>query len=414
MAKTQKNDDSLFGNINLDGFENDLLVVDNLSENGDLKDEIAEVTKPKPGNEQEKNQEQKKPKPEELITVDTGDEPVTDDDIEEKVNEQNKSKNKESGGASKNTEENDSPVYLHAAALQENGVLPNFDLKELKDLDPAAGILKINEHIQKQIDESIKEGVDEFKSQIGGKALEFIESLEKGIPFEDLAENYTLEQKYGEIKVRDLEDNEELQESIYSDLLTMKGFSEAKIKKMVAMAKENDELLTESRDGLDEITKAITEERKEIVRQAEENRIVREKQALATKETISKTVMGIKQIVPGIELNDTEKKELLKMMTVPVKYIQKDNKNIPVSAVMDLRMKDPISFEMKLNYFIKNGFFDSDAKFDLLLKKTESKATAKLIEKMNGERKRDGQDTIKNERQQEKEKTFLFPQNIRI
>src|SRR3990170_132722 len=233
MAKTKVSDSGLFGGINMDDFENTLITVDDPDE-GELQEQLKDQSKEKI----KTDGEEINPDGAKKIVADKKVKEVIDDSIivdepviEKHGEEKEKIKKPNEGGAP--DEGNDSPVYLHAAALQENGVLPDFDLKELKDLDPGQSILKINEHIQKQINTSIEEGIEEYKSTVGDKALEFIESLEKGIPFEDLAENYSLDQKYGSIKTKDLEDNEELQEQVYSDLLTMRGFSEAKVKKMV-------------------------------------------------------------------------------------------------------------------------------------------------------------------------------------
>jgi len=408
----QQNNESLFGNIKLDGFDNELLVVDVTPGSGEPGDDgsekLIDPSKKHTTDESKKppvEKEIKKPV-EDLIEVDTG-----------PTGEQNQPDNKKAadtkGGDTPSTEENDSPVYLHAAALQENGVLPELDLTTLKDLEPADAILKINEHIQKQISDSINEGVEEFKSNIGEKALEFMEALEKGVPFEDLSENYTLEDKYGRITTQVLENDENLQSQIYSDLLTMKGFSEAKIKKMVDVAIEKDELLSEAVDGLKEIQSEIVKERQELHRQAEIEKKTKEEQNTKTKETIKKTVTAVKEIIPGIELTESEKNEIVKMMTVPVRYIKKGNESVPVSAASDLRSKNPIAFEMRLNYFIKNGFFNDDAKFDTLLRKTESKAAVKLIEKLNGERPISGKSVVEKDKSViKKEKSFMFPQNV--
>lgn len=411
MAK-KSNDDSLFGNINIDGFENELLTVDVPMGSGELKEQLEGVSvddiqvKPPVNEVKQKPEEVKPQKPiveEELLTVDTG-------EPQEEIVSEKKESNQNDGSI---PEENDSPVYLHAAALRENGVLPDFDLEVLKDLPPADGILKINEHIQKQIETSIQEGVEEYKATIGDKAVEFIEALEKGVPFEDISQNYTLEQKYGSITTQALEEDEQLQESIYADLLTMKGFSESKVKKMVEQAKNNDDLLNESVDGLKEIHEAVKEERKTLLAQAEAEKQEKIKRNEAIKESIHKTVVSTKEIIPGIEMSEAERKEIIKMMTVPIKYVNQNGQNIPVSAAMELRAKDPISYEMKLNYFIKNGFFDDNAKFDVLLKKTESKATARLIEKMNGERRNVGAPAVERQKEVKKENGFVFPQNIK-
>jgi hypothetical protein len=85
---------------------------------------------------------------------------------------------------------------------------------------------------------------------------------------------------------------------------------------------------------------------------------------------------------------------------------------------MDIRSKDPIAFELRLNYLISKGFFESDLKnlkLETFLKKSETSATQKLIEKIGSESKlKSGSPTIKtgqNGEGKEKE-TFVFPQYV--
>ena len=427
MGKQQNDNDDLFQDMDISGFESALLEVDNPDtsklndELGDGDDNEEQSGGGASDNDQkpvaEKQITGKKPK-DDTIIVDRSPEEIPDDD--EKSNIQGKSKtgkDKKGGGTPESDEGNESPVYLHAAALLENGVLPNFDLKSLDGLEPSDAIVKINEHIQTQIEESIQEGVEEYKSTIGDKAVKFISDLEKGVPFENLANNYTLEERYGSVTSKLLESDEELQEQIYADLLSLKGFSEPKIKKMVDIAKEKEILLEESTDGLKEIQKTIAEERKQLVIDAERERLAKEQRIKDTRKAVDTAVKSTKEILPGIEVSEEEKKELTKMLTVPVLFTDKEGKKIPMSAAMAKRASNPLAFELRLAYLIKNGFFDDkikDGAFNIFSKKVETSATKRLAEIMNGERRTHGKpasEVVKDKEKQEKE-DFVFPQDV--
>jgi hypothetical protein len=80
---------------------------------------------------------------------------------------------------------------------------------------------------------------------------------------------------------------------------------------------------------------------------------------------------------------------------------------------MDLREKDPLKYEMLVNYFIEKGFFDDDAKFDVIVRKATTSASKKLIDKMSGDPRKSGKTTIKGtEGQPKKEKPFVFPTEL--
>ena len=428
MAKQQNNEDHLFENMDITGFENALLEVDKpVTE--DLENELQEpgddikngkVGGGAPTKDGKSGKTAGKETKDNTFIVDAqpgDDEPVDDDEVKAG---QKKEKDKKGGSAPEIIEGNESPVYLHAAALQEHGVLPNFDLKSLDGLEPEEGILKINEHIQKQIEESIQEGVEEYKSSIGEKARQFIDDLEKGIPFDALADNYTLEERYGSITPKVLENDPELQKQVYSDLLSLKGFSEPKIKKMIAIAEEKEELLEESVDGLKEIQNTIDDDRKQARLQAESEKRDREKRNAETKTLIQNTIKSTKEIIPGVEINEDDRKELVRMLTVPVNFTNKEGKVVPMSAAMAARAKDPVSFELRLAYFVKNGFFDSkikDGAFDIFTKKLETSATKRLSNILNNDKRTTGKPVTESQKEIDRKKKedsgdFRFPQEV--
>jgi len=434
MAKQneQQNDD-LFGNINMDDFQSDLMTVDVGTGDASTDDTVVIEDPPerKPVEDVEKDESKSQdnqgfdPDKDRIIVDDK-----TDSDIEKQTTEKEKETNQaakegddkddsKKGGTS-NRDENESPVYLHAAALQEEGVLPNFDLESLKDKDPAEAILEINKHIQSQLQDSIKEGVDEFKNGLGQRAKDFIDSLEKGIPFDDLAENYTLEERFSGIDEKALDQNEELQEAVYRDYLSMKGFSDARIERLISGAKDKDQLADESKDSLGEINQMIVQEREQIKQDAEKQKVNNEKKRTEITEKINSTVEAVKEILPGMELKEAEKKQLIKSMTVPVGYEKMpDGSKRPVSRVMSVRKQDPIAFEMRLNYFIEKGFFDKDLKnkdLQTFMKTSESTAAKRLAEKLKSEQSRNNRSTTGAEGKSNKKENedFIFPQNVMV
>lgn len=424
MAKQQQqNDDGLFDNAEILGFENALIDVDTPATD-ELENELSDGDdKGKGGPGSGDPGKVKKPGTKEpgktqdnTILVDV----KPEDEIPEDEGQNKKAvKDKKGGGTQKEEEENESPVYLHAAALQESGVLPNFDLKVLDGLKPDEAILKINEHIQGQIDGSVKDGIEEYKSSIGEKALEIAQMLEDGVSLDDVRDNYTLEERYGKISTKDLEKDEKLQEQIYSDLLALKGFSDAKIRKMVELAKEKEILLEESSDGLGEIQDTIKKERIQLVEDAKLQKKQQEERNEKAKETVQAAVNSVKEIFPGVEISAEEKKELVKMITVPATFITKDGRKIPVSQAMALRAKNPIAYELRLAYFIKNGLFDEKLKpgaFDVFTKKIETSATkrlASILDKEKGSSGRPASEVDKEKNNKKKENSdFVFPQDI--
>jgi hypothetical protein len=88
--------------------------------------------------------------------------------------------------------------------------------------------------------------------------------------------------------------------------------------------------------------------------------------------------------------------------------------SVPVSRAMDLRMKDPIEFEMRLNYFIEKGFFDKDSDFKSIMRKATTSAARKLVDKINEENPRqNGSPGVSSKDDTIKEGEVILP-NIRF
>lgn len=412
------NDDILFGGLDLGGIEETLLTVDLAEgeEAPEVKETIKEVTggagDPPPSGDDPPGFKAEEPKPDikppesDLLEVDK---PAAEkEDASAKPAEGEKETKK--GTEAEKGEENLSPMYLHAAALQENGLLPNFDLEAIKELKTEEQVLKINEHIQLNVSDSIKEGIDAEKVKLG-EAQKIYDDIKAGVNPEDLKANLSLEEQYGGVQVKDLEDNDENQETVYANSLYMKGLSEKKVNQLVQVAKDNDSLLPESTEALKEIQTAIKAERTEMRKRADEAKTTRDTKNEETQKNIKTTVSATKAIIPGVELTKAQHEELIKDMTVPVRYTDNGRGGqVAVSGVMDLRSKDPISFDMKLNYFIRQGFFDKDAKFENIIKTATTSATKTLIEKINSEKTVSGKPAVIEDGQKnEKEEEFIFP-----
>jgi len=415
---TRSTDEQLFDNMNFDGMD-DLITVDAPEE--ELPAEAQEEVDKGGGGEPsgtnaddppDDDDEGKEGKPAEKIDDTIIVDKATSAAKEEKKEQPKGGEKPKEGTEAKEGEENLSPMYLHAAALHENGLLPDFDLESIKELKTEDQAVKINEHIQTNIDASIKEGIDAELVKLG-EAKQIYDDIKSGVDPQSLQENLSLEETYGNIKVSELEESEENQEAIYSDSLYMKGLSEKKVKQLIQVAKDNESLLTEATEGLKEIQKEITKERDDLRNTAKVEKEKRDKKNSETQEKIKTAVSGTKEIIPGKELTKAEHDQLIKDMTVPVRYADNgQGGQIPISRVMELRAKDPIAFEMRLNYFISQGLFDKDPKFDDLVKSAKTSASKEFIKKMSGDKSEAQGEAAVTKKKEKEEQDFVFPFKI--
>jgi hypothetical protein len=259
------------------------------------------------------------------------------------------------------TESKDSTIYKTLSEfLKEEGIVDEV----FEDKDSLFNYFK-----------SVAENeIKEWRSNLPEEITTIIENYEQGVPFDELLNITSNQIRLDSIDDEVLSDNLELQKNLVRNYYLNKGFNESKIEKMISKSLELDELEEEATEALSELKELEAERLEELKERTKQEQ---EEQRLAYEQTINNlnnTIKETKEIIPGIKLDDKAKKDLFNMITKPA--TQKDGVNY--SQVMLLREKDPIGFEVKLNYYAKLGLFDENPKFDLITKKSETKALNKL------------------------------------
>lgn len=254
-----------------------------------------------------------------------------------------------------------------ASLLKEEGILPTLDLEKFEGKP---------EELIAGIQAEIKDGVEGYKESIPEKIKKLIEDYEDGVPLDELIGIQSEQMRFDAIDENEIKEDKELQKNLVAYHLTQTTkWSEAKIKKEVDRLADVDELESEAFDAHKELKKLAVEAEKELRAQAKIAEAKKIKEAKETSEKIEKTVGALTEIIPGIKITEKEKQALLKSITKPVAY-SADGKQI--SKAMQEKEKDPIKFELMLNYFIDKGFFDG--KFDIVLTKAKSESLKQLEE----------------------------------
>jgi hypothetical protein len=247
--------------------------------------------------------------------------------------------------------------------LKDEGVLQLEDF-EIKDVD------SLKEGIVKQA-EAIHE---EWKNNLDPKLKHLIDNFEDGVPFDQLIDIKSNEIRYSGITEDRLEENVDVQKAVYAEYLrTTTKFSETKIAKEVDKAADLDELFDNAKEGLEALKEVEKEREAELVEQTKAQKVAQAKAQKEYVENIEKVVKETKEIVPGVAISDKERKEVQKYMTTPVAFDKQGN---PISKIQEIQAKDPIKFNMMLNYFAAKGFFEG--KFDTITTRVKTDVLNKL------------------------------------
>lgn len=216
--------------------------------------------------------------------------------------------------------------------------------------------------------------VQEWKDSLPSEIADLINNYEEGVPFDELLQIKSNQIRLDSITDESLEDNIDLQKNLVRNFYQGKGFTEAKIEKMVSKALELDELEDEAKDALVEL-KEVESKKLESTKLAQKQRELENQKAYTESiNRLNSTINEVKEIIPGVKIDDKTKKELFNMITKPAEMREGQS----ISQVMLLREKNPLDFELKLNYYAKLGLFDENPKFDVIMKKSETKALGKL------------------------------------
>lgn len=293
-----------------------------------------------------------------------------------KTNAESESDNEESDNA-ETKEETQSETQT---STEESSEESEDIWKSLSTLFKEKGIVEEDFDSQEKMVEvfgkEVEKGVNGWIDNLPDEVKTIVEAAAEGLNGQSLLS--FIESKDNELQLEGIEDSKiesdlELAKSIVRNhLKTTTKYSTEKIEKRITQLEDLEELIDEAKEAKTQLVEIAKERQEEIKKQ---NKLEQEAEVKRNAEIVNKVkqvVDNTKEIIPGIKLTEKDQKELHKMITTPVEL----RGNNPISAAESLREKDPIKFEMMLNYFIKEGFFEG--KFDNILKKAETKVVSKI------------------------------------
>jgi len=289
----------------------------------------------------------------------------SDSSEEEKEIVADKKDKDEEGSEGSSKDDSSQNVYSSlASALATDGILSSSkDIKSSEDLFNA-----IKAEIQ----------TNEL-SDLNDTQKQYLEALRVGVPIEEFKQVKSFEQQLEGITEDSLSDNEELRKSIITQDYMNQGIDETKAAKLAQRSIDLNEDLADAKEallGVKQFTKDSLNKRIEAQKEVQKNIAKGQEDEL---KNIKKTVDDLKEIIPGMQINEKVKNEIYSQMTKTVAQ-SKDGK--PLNAVMKAREEDPVNFTIKMHYLfhLTNGFKN----FDKVVKSSKSKAVQDLDDLLKG------------------------------
>lgn len=286
------------------------------------------------------------------------------DEFQEDLEDEGKSP--ESDSSNKDS----SIVFPLAKVFQERGHLPS-DLKEeefsnvedLLDTVESSMLSKAETKIIESLPETIKEIIVNFKD---------------GVPLDFLIENRSRQIEVANITEEQLLEDVELQKQMIGWELSLKGMDNDAINEHIELLEKAGTLDEKAPKAKKYVEIALKKQDELVKKQAEEQRILFEKQVKENQLKLRELINKQKEILPGVAMTKRIADEIYTNITTPVTV---ENKT-PISNIELLRRKDPLKFEMNMQILYKLGVLEGN--WEKVFKSKDASATDALLKTLEG------------------------------
>ena len=265
-----------------------------------------------------------------------------------------------------------------ASALQKDGVLTGVTDEDIKDVD----IPKLADMIKGTIKQN------EY-SDLDPRTKEALDAIRAGVPVENVVKHHNAETKLADFtEDRFIEsdiDNEDIAESkknirqnlIYNDLIA-RGYSQPDAERRTRQSFNSGDDDADAKLALNSLKSIAVQRKNAEVEQAKQSQ---QQHEVSRKELFSR-VANLKEVIPGMPVNDETAKWMAEAMTNPTGRNESGQLRTIVS---DKRSEDAFSFDTRLHYFIKMGLFDEKPDMSLFTRRSMSSAVEELEKSLSTE-----------------------------
>ncbi len=255
---------------------------------------------------------------------------------------------------------------------------------EADKLDELEGSLDtIKELMTKTVQTNFKAAEEQWRANMPAAKKRFLEIEDA---FDETDQAIMMAQRlefFDSISEEDVKNNENLQKEIYYDLLISKNFSQEQAVEAIQDAVEVKKLA-------DKALKAVPELKNQanaVVTQAKEYKAAKSKQEIEQQnkafEGLINNIDARQSFIDGINLNKVSKDKIKQNILNPV--YKDDKTGREYNSLMYKQTRNPVEFEMLINYYDTLGLFnlDKQGKFKPDISKLKQVAKTKAINELD-------------------------------
>lgn len=241
-----------------------------------------------------------------------------------------------------------SPLTSLTSALREDGVLSSLSDEEFANIKSGGDLMNA---IKKQIQQNELAGLNDDQK-------EYLKAMSLGIPDATYRQVKHSADQLAKIDPATLEGDDALdfrRQVLIQDFLS-KGFDQEDAEKYAGRSIDLGEDVMDSKKALARLQAAESKKVAEAIAKAEADQKAAEERYNTRVNEIKTKVLGTKEILPNIKINEDTKNKIFDLMTKTAGY---DSRNNPVNAVVKNMIEDQ-DYLIKLNYLhvLTDGFKD--------------------------------------------------------
>lgn len=262
--------------------------------------------------------------------------------------------------------EDESPIKIFADILINNGLAEKYEEKDFEDSEGFLTKLYENK-FKKDLDSEI----EQYKNSIPEELRELFENYEEGVPLHKLLAIESKISEYSSITLEDLKEDENKQKTIVKENLLRQGLSEEKATAKVERMEAAGLLSDEAEDALENLVKYEKHAKQVEINRAKTEKDNEQKGYQEWLKNLDTTIKGKTEIVEGVKLTDTQKKQLYEAITKPVDRHPQTKQ--PITAFQKKQLEDP-------DYLIKVAYLANVLNWDF--KALERSITTKVVKRV--------------------------------
>lgn len=270
------------------------------------------------------------------------------------------------------------PLRLFASVLLEEGVIDAEDgrLEGLSGPSDLVDLIKdtIRKNEYADLNDDAKQMLEDYRKGVPSEVIRNYNN--QRLQLENLQSSQILPSDEDSDEVTDQKEN--IRKALIYNSFIASGIGKERAEKLTARSIELGDDVEDAASALNDL-KSINQRKMEEQRQLAESQ---KTEAAERIKKIEKQILETEEILPGMKIPESKRKQLFDQMTQPVKVTEQG----PTYAIQELRAKDPVTFDLRLHYLASLGLFNDNPDISVFGRTVNTKSVKKFTDSLENQK----------------------------